>query len=313
MKAIVTGGKGFIGSHVVDRLIDMWVNVHVIDNESANNEKFYENPKACYYKKDICDEIGYIFDGAKVVFHLAAESRIGPCIEDPAKAVRTNVAGTCNVLQLSRQHGVDRVVYSSTSACYGLVNKPPFTEEMPRDCLNPYTVTKMSGEDLCVMYTKLYGLDTVSLRYFNVFGDRAPAAGPYAPVSGIFLRQHASNQAMTIVGDGMQRRDFVHVSDIVDANIAAALTENKEAMGEVFNVGSGSNCSILDVALLIGGKYEFVPARPGEARNTLADISKLRSILNCHPKVQFLSWLKGVLNDRQGQSSLRGHSAKSCV
>lgn len=294
MKVIVTGGKGFIGSHLVDRLIDLGMDVRVIDNESANNEKFYENPKAVYYKCDIAErkEIDYFFQDVGLVFHLAAESRIGPCIEDPSKAVRTNVHGTCNVLEAARKYKVNCVVYSSTSACYGLTNKPPYTEDMPRDCLNPYSVTKLAGEDLTLMYNKLYGLPTVALRYFNVFGDRAPSKGQYAPVSGIFLRQHKANEPMTIVGDGLQRRDFIHVSDIVEANIKAATSDRSKRFGQAYNVGSGEHYSILEIAQAIGGRYEFIPARIGEARDTLADITMAEEWLGWNPKINFMEWLK---------------------
>ena len=176
-KVIVTGGSGFIGGHIVDRLVASGKEVLVIDDESAQcNESFYKNNDATYYKKDISSykEIESLFEGIDVVFHLAAESRIQPSLLNPIKATKTNVLGTCNVLQASRDYDVDRVIYSSTSACYGLINTPPLVENMPQDHLNPYSLTKCAGEDLCLMYHKLFQLKTISLRYFNVYGDRAP-------------------------------------------------------------------------------------------------------------------------------------------
>ena len=295
MKALVTGGQGFIGSHIVDRLVETGHKVIVVDDNSAKcNEEFYKNEKAEYHKVSICDyeNVNPLFKDVGVVFHLAAESRIQPAILNPIYATAVNVLGTCNVLQCARENNVDRVVYSSTSAGYGLKNEPPLREDMPKDCLNPYSVTKCAGEDLCVMYAKLFGLKTVSFRYFNVYGERQPLIGQYAPVVGLFLEQNKKGESMTIVGDGQQRRDFTHVSDVVDANMLAAFTENEEAFGEVFNVGSGKNYSVLDLAKMIGGAYEHIPARVGEARHTLADTTKIRNILKWEPKHDFKNWVQ---------------------
>ena len=301
MKTIVTGGQGFIGSHVVDRLVGSGHEVLVIDDNSAQcNEEFYVNEGAQYHKISICeyDKIRPLFEGVDVVFHLAAESRIQPAILNPVYATQVNVVGTCNVLQASRDAGVDRVVYSSTSAGYGLKNEPPLKEDMPKDCLNPYSVTKCAGEELCVMYTDLFGLKTVSFRYFNVYGPRQPLVGQYAPVVGLFMEQYKNGETMTIVGDGEQRRDFTHVDDVVDANILAAFTTNEEAFGEVFNVGFGKNYSILELAQLIGGEYTHIPPRPGEARHTLADTTKIRTILRWDPQVEFGEWVRANKESR---------------
>ena len=202
MKTVVTGGAGFIGSHLVDYLIENGHEVICIDNESAtSNEEFYWNPECIEAKIDICDydKIEPFFKGVDVVFHLAAEARIQPAIKNPTKAAATNVIGTCNVLQASRHCGVSRVIYSSTSSAYGLKNTPPHTEDMPTDCLNPYSVTKVAGEGLCKMYNDLFKLNTVIFRYFNVYGERQPVRGQYAPVVGIFQRQVQNNKPMTIV------------------------------------------------------------------------------------------------------------------
>ena len=191
-KVIVTGGAGFIGSHVVDRLLEQNFEVIVIDNESSDaHEQFYYNDKATYYNYDIrnYDIIEPLFKGVDYVFHLAAESRIQPPIENPIYAVEANVTGTCNILQASRVHKIKRVMYSSTSAAYGLINEPPLKEDMPKDCLNPYSVSKCAGEELCKMYYDLFGLETVSFRYFNIYGERQPTKGQYAPVIGLFVKQ----------------------------------------------------------------------------------------------------------------------------
>lgn len=294
MKAIVTGGAGFIGSHIVDKLVELAYDVIVIDDESAEcNDVFYKNPKAEYNKIDICEyeKILPLFEGVDYVFHLAAESRIQPTLLRPQRACQVNIVGTCNVLQAARMHGVKKVVYSSTSSGYGLKNEPPLQEDMPRDCLNPYSVSKVAAEDLCKMYYTLFGLHTTTFRYFNIYGERQPVKGQYAPVIGIFLRQKSSGEDMTIVGDGLQRRDFTHVSDVVSANLLAALSKDEKTLGEIFNIGTGENHSILEISKMIGGKSCFVPARLGEAKTTLANISKAKNILGYDPKVKLQDWI----------------------
>lgn len=298
MKAIVTGGNGFIGSHVVDRLIDDGWEVIVIDDLSAEcNDEFYFNDKAENHKINICDydAIEPLFKSVDVVFHLAAESRIQPAILNPCYAAQVNVVGTCNILQASRENGVDRVIYSSTSSGYGLKNEPPLEESMPKDCLNPYSVTKCAGEELCSMYTSLFGVKTISFRYFNVYGERQPTSGQYAPVVGLFLKQFVEDKPMTIVGDGEQRRDFTHVLDVVEANMLAAKTNDNTIFGEMFNVGTGVNFSVMDIAKKIGGEYTYIPPRIGEARITLANTNKIKSILGWDPKINFMDWLSNEL------------------
>ena len=293
IKAVVTGGNGFIGSHLVDHLVALGWHVIVIDDNSAEcNNKFYKNNMAENHKINICDhdKILPLFDGASYVFHLAAESRIQTAIKNPIYAAKVNVEGTCSVLQAARKHNVKRVIYSGTSAAYGLSNTPPLHENMPNNCLNPYSVTKCSGEDLCKMYTDLFGLDTVILRYFNVYGTRSPLKGQYAPVIGLFFKQLASGGPLMIVGDGEQRRDFIHVDDVVQANVLAALSNDK-LNADVFNVGSGSSVSILEIAKLITDNIRHVPPRPGEAKNTLADIKKIKNKLGWNPKVNIKEWI----------------------
>jgi|TARA_R110000824_G_scaffold399269_1_gene604556 UDP-glucose 4-epimerase len=298
MKAIVTGGNGFIGSHIVDRLIQKSWEVIVIDDNSAEcNDKFYYNNKAKNYKINICDyDLIYpLFEGVDVVFHLAAESRIQPAILNPCYTTKVNVVGTCNILQAARESDVDRVIYSSTSSGYGRKNKPPLREDMLKDCLNPYSVAKCAGEDLCSMYTSLFGLKTVSFRYFNVYGERQPTRGQYAPVVGLFLKQYAEGKPMTIVGDGTQRRDFTNIYDAVEANILAAETGNQSVFGQVFNVGTGTNFSILDIVNKIDGECENIAPRIGESKVTLADNSKIKNILGWKPKIEFMNWLQEEL------------------
>jgi UDP-glucose 4-epimerase len=294
MKALVTGGAGFIGSNLVDKLIEIGHEVVVIDNESAVcNEKFYWNSKTNNYKLDICNyELTRpLYDGVDCVFHLAAESRLQPAILNPIEAVTKNAVGTCTILQCAREAGVKKVIYSSTSSAYGL-NKYPNYETDPNDCLNPYSVSKVAGEELCKMYTNLYGLNTIIFRYFNVYGKRSPTTGQYAPVIGIFLRQKNDNEPLTIVGDGEQSRDFVHVQDVVNANIIASLEDIKvEYYGQVYNIGSGENISILEIAKIISDNYVHIPSRDGEAKTTLSCIDKSKNIFGWEPKFNVKDWI----------------------
>jgi UDP-glucose 4-epimerase len=300
---LVTGGSGFIGSHLVDKLVERGANVVVVDNESsAANEKYYHNDYASYFKYDITDydklrsvftQGSYLGSGnIDTVFHLAARSRIPYSIENPVETCKINYLGTLNVLEMARHYGVKRVMYSSTSSAYGLKNKAPQREDMEADCLNPYSASKVAGENLCKMYTSLYGLETIIFRYFNVYGERHPLKGSYAPVVGIFDRQSNNGEAMTIVGDGLQTRDFTYVQDVVQANMLAAESTDENVVGEIFNVGTGTNHSVLDIAKLIGGEYIFIPPREGEARETLADINKIKDLLGYEPKTKLEDWIK---------------------
>ena len=296
-KCLVTGGAGFIGSNLVDRLIELNHEVIAIDNESSEvHERFYWNANAVNHKLDICDfeKIRPLFDGVQYVFHLAAESRIQPGINNPLLTIKTNALGTATILQSSREADVDRVIYSTTSSYYGLKNQTPNVETQSKDCLNPYSVSKVAGEEIAAIYLKLYGLKTISLRYFNVYGAREPLRGPYAPVIGLFLRQFKQKVPLTIVGDGKQRRDFTHIEDVVKANLMAAFNDLPEdAFGQTYNVGSGTNYSMIEIAEIIGASnHEFIAQRPGEARETLADISKIKNMLGWKPEQNLQQYLE---------------------
>jgi len=295
MKSLVTGGAGFIGSHIVDKLLEMGHEVVVIDNESAeSNEEFYWNDKAQNYKYDVRDykNTRPLYEGVDYVFHTAAEARIQPAILNPIEAVSVNCVGTVTVLQCAREVGVQKVIYSSTSSVYGY-NDPPNNEDQRDVCLNPYSVSKVAGEKLCKIYTDLFGLKTVFFRYFNVYGERQPLRGQYAPVIGIFLRQRSNGDPLTIVGDGEQLRDFTHISDVVSANILAATVEvNDSSYGKLYNVGNGVNYSINQIANSISDNQINIPARIGESRVTLADNTKLKETFGWSPKVNLMDWIK---------------------
>ena len=292
--SLVTGAAGFIGSNLVDYLLKHGHSVVCVDNESANNDKFYWNDKTINVSGDITNYkfMKNVFTNVEYVFHLAAESRLQPSIENPIQAVEKNCVGTTVMLQCAREAGVKRFVYSSTSSGYG--NNPyPNVETQPDDCLNPYSASKVSGEKFCKMYTDLYGLETVVLRYFNVFGDRSPQRGQYAPVIGIFQRQRDTGEPLTIVGDGSQRRDFVHVEDVARANYLASLMPLRGHVGEVFNVGSGSAYSIKQIADAISDDQVYIPKRDGEMETTLADITKIGEVIGWKPEIDVINWIHG--------------------
>ena len=292
--SLVTGGAGFIGSNLVEELVRLGHEVRIIDNESSDaHEHFYWNPKTKNYKKDICDYLSTreLYDNVDYVFHLAAESRIQPTINNPVKATITNTLGTNVVLQCAREAGVKRVMYSSTSAAYGR-NPLPNIESQPDDCLNPYSVSKVNGEKLCSMYTELFGLETIIFRYFNAYGKNQPVRGQYAPVMGVFGRQKLEGDLLTVVGDGEQRRDFVNVQDIVKANIIASEKNiDKQYLGSVFNIGSGVNYSVNQIAEMYNHPVVNIPARTGEMRETLANTTKAKNILGWNPEVTLEDWL----------------------
>ena len=295
--SIVTGGAGFIGSHIVEKLKQLDHMVVVIDNEYSDNDNFHWRKDTLNVNIDITDykALKKACTGADYIFHLAAEARIGPSIENPLNALNINTMGTCNVLQCAREVKAKKVLYSSTSSGYGL-NEAPNIETQPDDCLNPYSVSKVAGEKLCKMYTDLYGLNTIIFRYFNVFGERAPRKGQYAPVTGIFLRQRAAGEPLTIVGDGEQRRDYIYVKDVANANVMAAISNpDDDAYGQVYNVGSGKNYSVNDIASFISDDTINIPPRIGEARNSLANIDKIKKTFAWKPEMDVEEWIKTQL------------------
>ena len=299
IKSLVTGGAGFIGSNLVDQLLAIGHEVIVIDNEYSDaHDQFYWNDKTENHKYDIRDyeKTRPLYNGVTYVFHIAAEARIQPAIENPIGAVSINSVGTCTVLQCAREAGVKKVMYSSTSSGYGM-NPYPNVETQPDDCLNPYSVSKVNGEKLCKMYTDLFDLDTVIFRYFNVYGNRQPLRGQYAPVIGIFLRQLAAGEPLTIVGDGEQRRDFVNVEDVARANIMAAISnQDPEVYGQVYNVGTGINYSVNDIASMFNHNTINIPPRLVEAKVSLANNKKIEKTFGWKPYIKLEDWIGGVLN-----------------
>ncbi|MDP3993628.1 MAG: SDR family oxidoreductase [Candidatus Doudnabacteria bacterium] len=283
-KVLVTGGAGFIGSHLVDRLVADGHDVVVLDNLSTGKRE-YINQGARLVECDIGDyeAIAGQFDGVEAVFHLAAKARIQGSISDPLLYNKTNITGTLNVLWAAKNAGVKKVVYSASSSAYGDQKVFPVQENFFCRPKTPYGLQKMVGEEYCRIFSELYDLPTVALRYFNAYGPRQVIDGPYPTVIGLFLEQSKNGKPMTIIGDGEQRRDFTYISDVVEANIRA--WQSNVGGGELFNIGTGRNHSMNEVAAIIGGPTVNIPLRPGEARISLADNTKAKRLLGWEPKV----------------------------
>ena len=288
--SVVTGGAGFIGSNLVDMLLERGDRVVVIDNESANtHDEVYWNPNAMNINGDVTDFklLKNACTDADCIYHLAADISIQYSIENPTKSYKNNVIGTLNVLEVARVLGIKKVVFSSTAAIYGSTSEPCVETDRP-DPLNPYSVSKLAGENLMKMYNDLYGMQTVSLRYFNVYGPRQAYKGQYAPVIGIFQKQKFEEKPLTIIGDGNQTRDFIHVADVAHANVMVA---ESDVVG-VFNVGSGVEYSVNQIAMLTKNPYgtTTIPSREGEARRSLSDNTKLKDI-GWQPRIGLEAWM----------------------
>lgn len=296
-KSLVTGGAGFIGSHLVDKLLSLGHEVIVIDNETSDgHDSYFWNKQSQNHKLDIRNftDIAPLFQGVDYVYHLAAKASVQASVDNPLPTISTQVMGTANVLEAARLSGVEKLIYSSTSACYGNRNPIPNIETMREDPLNAYAIGKLSGEQLVKAYYPLYGLKTVAFRYTNVYGERARHVGTYAPAVSKFLKMRREGEALTIFGDGMQKRDFIHVSDVVNANAVISF-EELETWGEVYNIGYGKNWSIQEIADSISEEQVHLSARPGEMRETLADIRKAKAELTWKPKVDLLEWIRTQL------------------
>jgi UDP-glucose 4-epimerase len=282
--ALVTGGAGFIGSHLVDALLARGLRVRVVDNFATGRREFV-NQSAEIVEADIRDvaRLKAAFAGVDCIFHTAALPRVMFSIEHPVESHLANVVGTLNVLIAAREAGVRRVIFSGSSAVYGDQPALPLKEAMAPNPLNPYALQKLTGEQYARIFHRLFGLETLTLRYFNVYGPRMADEGAYVTVISVFIRQKLAGEPLTIDGDGSQTRDFTHVRDVVRANVLAM--DSAIADGRALNVGRGSNLSVNRIAEIIGGPKTYRERRPGDARDTLADISQAREVLGWEPQV----------------------------
>lgn len=289
-KTLVTGGAGFIGSHLVEALLNAGHEVIVLDNfvngRKENLSRCADNARLTICQADIrnFNEITDYFAGVDWVFHLAALADIVPSIENPNDYFATNVDGTFNVLQAAKQAGVKKLMYAASSSCYGIPKNYPTSELSPIQPQYPYALTKYLGEELVRHWGLVYKLPFVSLRLFNVYGPRSRTSGTYGAVFGVFLAQKLAGEPFTVVGDGTQTRDFTYVSDVADAFITAALSP---ITNEIMNVGSGNTYSVNRLVELLEGNVEYIPKRPGEPDCTFADVTKIQETLNWKAQVNF--------------------------
>ena len=296
---VVTGGAGFIGSHLVEFLVKKNFKVTVIDNLSNGNLKNLNNfkKKIKFIKCDIRNKnkIFKILKNKDIVFHLAALADIVPSIENPSLYYDVNVTGTRNLLEASRKNRIKKFIYAASSSCYGIPKKYPTSEKTFIDPEYPYALTKYIGELLVQHYNKIYNLNTTSIRLFNVYGPRSRTSGTYGAVFGVFLRQKLSNKPFTIVGNGKQTRDFTFVSDVVSALYNVYIKQKKG--GNIYNVGSGNSISVNKIAKLLGGKRVYIPKRPGEPSKTFADIKKIKNNLKWSPKIPIEKGVEEILKN----------------
>ncbi len=294
---LVTGGAGFIGSTLAKRLLQEGHDVVVLDNLSTGKrERVPEGAE--FVPADFTDleAIKPHFQNVDGVFHVGALPRVPLSIEQPVETTVNNVIGTLNVLVAARDAGVKRVVYSASSSAYGATEDLPNHPDAHPKPLNPYGLQKLIGEQFCKQFSMHYGLETVCLRYFNVYGPNMADEGAYVTVISIFKRQALEGEPLTIAGDGEQTRDFTHVLDVVDANIRA-MTSPNVGHGEILNIGAGSQHSINKIADMFGGSVTYIDARKGESRHTRADISRTKELLGWEPSIAFEDGLRALLKE----------------
>ena len=298
IKYIITGGAGFIGSHLVEHFIKQKKKIVVIDNLSTgrieNLKEFRKNIK--FIKSDISKKGNWMkeFKGKCYVFHLAALADIVPSIQNPTEYFNSNVKGTLNVLEACRNSKVLKFLYSASSSCYGIPKKYPTKENETIKPMYPYALTKKLGEDLIIHWSKVYKIPFISLRLFNVYGTKSRTSGTYGAMFGVFLAQKLSKKPFTIVGSGLQTRDFTYVSDVVDAFNAA---HKSNIYNEIFNVGSGNTISVKKITNLLGGKKVYIKKRPGEPDCTFADITKIKKKLKWKPKINIEKGISILLRE----------------
>ena len=303
MKCLVTGGTGFIGSHLVDALLAQNNTVIVLDDLSLGRKELLkhheENKNLIFIQKSICDPLDAIFEDHHfdVVFHLAALPRVQYSIDFPDKTHKVNIDGTFSLLLTCKKYGVKRFVFSSSSSIYGTQDTLPLHENMKPNPLSPYALQKFTGEWYCRLFAQIYNMETISLRYFNVYGPRQNPNGSYAGLIPRFIALIQQDKQPIIYGDGEQTRDFTYVTDVVAANILAATTLNSTCFGETFNIGAANNISVNHVAnmiLKINGK-NITPIYESpriEAKDTLANVTKAKELLSWVPKVYFKDGLE---------------------
>ena len=299
LRSVVTGGAGFIGSNLVDHLVEIGHEVIVLDNFASGKKANLSHHK----KKDVkikridiskSKNLEKYFNRVDYVFHLAGLAEIIPSIKNPKKYFNVNVLGTLKVLEAAKKARVKKLIYAASSSCYGSPKKFPTSEKEKIDIKHPYGLTKFLGEQLVIKYATNFKMPNISFRFFNVYGPRLNMSGQYSAVFGNFLKQKRSNKPLTIVGSGKQTRDFIHVEDLIDAFIKVI---KSRLVNKIYNLGSGKEVSINKIASLFGGKKIFIPKRPREPKRSLASISKIKKDINWKPKISIQEGIKRLLND----------------
>jgi UDP-glucose 4-epimerase len=299
MKCVVTGGLGFIGSHVVDLLVQQGMEVAVVDNLATGQETNL-NPLATLHRIDLGDlnTLKQVSYGAEFFFHMAALPRIQPSFDHPKEHEEVNVIGTIRCLQAVMGKSIQKFVFSGSSAIYGNATSLPTPESAPPDLLNPYALQKFAAEQYCLILGRRFGIPVVSLRYFNVYGPRSfnpkNPQSAYSSVVGIFTHNRRAGNPLTITGDGQQTRDFVHVQDVAKANLAVAYSDRSL---ETYNVGSGIGTTVNQLAQIIGGEVIHAPERSGEARHTVADITKIEQEVGWSPEISLEKGITRLLQE----------------
>jgi UDP-glucose 4-epimerase len=296
MNILITGGAGFIGSHLAEKLSKS-NRIIILDNLSTGRKSNIKHLKnISFFKCDLSVKGKWknFFKNIDCVFHLAALADIVPSINSPENYYNSNVTGSLNVMQACRENGVKKLIYSASSSCYGIPQKYPTKELEKIDPQYPYALTKYLGEQICLHWGKLYSIDVVSLRLFNVYGTRSRTSGTYGAMFGVFLAQKLANKPFTVIRDGNQTRDFTYVTDVISAMITVS---NSKIKNEVFNIGSGKTVSVNDIVRLLNGKKVFIPKRPGEPYCTFADISKIKKRLKWSPKINIKEGIKKLLKE----------------
>tara|TARA_B100000686_G_scaffold215573_1_gene222494 strand:- start:315 stop:1304 length:990 start_codon:yes stop_codon:yes gene_type:complete len=297
IKSLVTGGAGFIGSNLVDQLVKKKHKVIVLDNFSTgkrSNLAHQRKKNVKIIKVDISNNknIDKYFKGVNYVFHLAGIADMMPSIKNPEIYFKSNVVGTFNVIQAAKKANIKKFIYAASASCYGTPEKFPIKENAKINLMYPYAFTKWQAEELIMHWAKIYNFPAISFRFFNAYGPRSKSSGAYGAVFGVFLAQKLADKPLTIIGNGNQTRDFIHVDDLARGIIKAAASKK---VGKIYNIGSGKEIKVNKIAKLISDKKIHIPKRPGEAIRSLADISKIKKDLNWRPKIKIEEGVKSLL------------------